>query len=52
MKQEKASFSSPAFNEQQPLDKASGSMGITRSAKYTEVPRCFASSSTRDPSFT
>ena len=36
---EKVSFSVPAFKLQEPLDRASGSMGITRSAKYTEVPR-------------
>ena len=39
IKAEKVSFSVPAFKEHTPLDRASGSMGMTRSAKYTEVPR-------------
>ena len=52
IRQEKVSFSVPAFREHTPLDSASGSMGITRSAKYTEVPRRKASLSRALPAFT
>ena len=45
MRQESVSRSSPSFSEQMPLDSSSGSMGMTRSAKYTLVPRSRASRS-------
>ena len=49
---EKASLSVPAFREHAPFESTSGSIGITRSAKYTDVPRLIASSSMAEPSFT
>ena len=36
--QEKVSLSSFAFREHTPLDSSVGSIGITLSAKYTDVP--------------
>ena len=43
------SFSVPACSEHEPLDSVSGSMGTTRSAKYTDVPRLMASWSITPP---
>ncbi len=40
------------LSEQSPLDRASGSMGITRSGKYTELPRFSASASSAEPTLT
>lgn len=47
-----ASRSTSGFSEQRPLDSTSGSIGITRSGKYTELPRLAASSSSAEPTFT
>ena len=40
-----AARSSPAFSEQTSADRISGSIGTTRSGKYTELPRARASRS-------
>ncbi|CAM5217286.1 hypothetical protein CDEF62S_00471 [Castellaniella defragrans] len=45
MSQTMTSRSTSGFSEQMPLDKASGSMGMTRRGKYTLVPRSIASAS-------
>ena len=47
-----ASLSHPAFREQIPLESLWGSIGITRSTRYTLVPRLYASSSRGLFSFT
>ena len=36
------SLSTRGFSEQSPFDNTSGSMGTTRSGKYTDVPRVIA----------
>ncbi len=48
----KTSLSTPSLSEQMPFDSFSGSIGSTRSAKYTLVPRSIASRSSGDPSVT
>ena len=50
--QARHSLSSPGFNEHRPLDSDSGSIGTTRSGKYTDVPRRVASWSSADPTRT
>jgi hypothetical protein len=42
---EKVSLSSLGRSEHRPLDRRSGSIGITRSTKYTDVARCLPSRS-------
>ena len=49
---EKVNLSVPLLSEQQPFESSSGSIGITLSAKYTEVPRSKASLSSSLPSRT
>ena len=46
------SLSSPAFKLQIPLDNSTGNIGITLSAKYTLVPRLYASLSKGEKAFT
>ena len=49
---ENVSLSSSALSEQRSLLSRSGSMGTTRSTRYTDVARETASWSTREPGFT
>ncbi|MCY1441220.1 hypothetical protein D9M71_575260 [compost metagenome] len=44
-----ANRSTWGFSEHRPLDSSSGSIGTTRSGKYTELPRCWASTSRAEP---
>ena len=52
MSHESAKRSTFGLSEQMPFDSFAGSIGITRSVKYTEVPREKASSSSGVPGVT
>ena len=52
MKTENASLSSPGTSEQTPLERVSGSIGRTRSGKYTLKERLYASVSSAPPGST
>ena len=49
MNTENASLSSPGTSEHTPFESASGSMGTTRSQKYTLVDLRYASPSSAEP---
>ena len=49
MMQERVSLSSPSRREHSPLESSTGSIGRTRSGKYTLVPRAYASLSSAPP---
>ncbi len=52
MSQTRVQRSTAGFSEHRPLDSFSGSIGITRRGKYTEVLRSSASTSSASPGFT